>query len=133
MRMEVVLPLPFGPRKPKISPLRHLHGEVVDDGPVAEAFGHPLDIDDDLRRRGGWRRRGCGSGQVRHGRSAGSGLTLTGSPIGRFIAPAGRASIRNTSFARSCSLKMTGGVYSASREMKLTFASIPPGSCRRRR
>ena len=55
------------------------------------------------------------------------GLTLTGSPIGRFIAPAGRASIRNTSFARSCSLKMTGGVYSASREMKLTFASIPAG------
>ena len=36
--------------------------------------------------------------------------------------------------ARSCSLKITGGVYSASREMKLTFAvESRPGSCRRRR
>ena len=45
MRMKVVLPLPLGPRKPKISPRAHLQIDVIDDGAVAEPLGHAAHVD----------------------------------------------------------------------------------------
>ena len=38
MRMVVDLPAPFGPRNPKISPLRDLETDVIDCHKVAEAL-----------------------------------------------------------------------------------------------
>ena len=46
MRMVVVLPEPFGPRKPTISPSRDFEIDVVDDGLVAEALGQAVHVDD---------------------------------------------------------------------------------------
>ena len=45
MRMVVVLPLPLGPRKPKISPSQHAQREVLDDALAAEALAQPRDVD----------------------------------------------------------------------------------------
>ena len=46
MRMVVVLPEPFGPRKPTISPGRDRERDVVDDDRLAEALGEVPDVDD---------------------------------------------------------------------------------------
>ena len=46
MRMTVDLPEPFGPRNPKIEPLRDLEADMIDGGEMAEplrqvlAFNH---------------------------------------------------------------------------------------------
>ena len=45
-RIDVVLPLPFGPRKPKISPRIDPHRQVDDDVLVAEALVEAVDVDD---------------------------------------------------------------------------------------
>ena len=45
MRMVVVLPEPFGPRKPTISPSATVHRDVVDDGLGAEALDEVVDFD----------------------------------------------------------------------------------------
>ena len=52
MRMVVVLPLPLGPRKPKISPRRHLESRSWTTALVAEALVQPADVDGQRRRRG---------------------------------------------------------------------------------
>ena len=44
--MMVVLPEPFGPRKPKSSPLPTLEADVVDRGERAEADGEVIGCDD---------------------------------------------------------------------------------------
>ena len=51
--MNVVLPLPFGPRKPKISPRRTVQREVVDDVVLAEVLVHAAHVDGDVVRRAG--------------------------------------------------------------------------------
>ena len=53
MRIVVVLPEPFGPRKPTISPRRTCHRDVVDDGPAAEALGQVAHVDDGVTRSAG--------------------------------------------------------------------------------
>ncbi len=49
MRIVVVLPLPFGPRNPKICPALDANGEPVDDGAAVVALGETVHVD---RRRG---------------------------------------------------------------------------------
>jgi len=44
MRMVVVLPAPFGPRKPRISPLS-TRNDVVDRGDAAVLLGEVLNLD----------------------------------------------------------------------------------------
>ena len=87
MRMNVVLPLPLGPRKPKISPVADLERDVVDDHALAEALGHAAHVDGELSR----------SVARVHGRS-----TSTGWPGCRRRATAGskRTSIMKTSLPR---------------------------------
>ena len=46
--MVVVLPQPFEPRKPKISPLADAKAHIVDGGEVAEPHGEVLGLDGDL-------------------------------------------------------------------------------------
>ena len=86
MRMKVVFPLPFGPRKPKISPPRDLQVDAVDDGARAEALGDAPHVDRQL------------AGPA-HGAE---GATSTGWPGCRSApAPASKtASIMKTSLAR---------------------------------
>ena len=48
MRMNVVLPLPLGPRKPQISPCADLQIDVIDGREVAEALGHSAHIDGEI-------------------------------------------------------------------------------------
>ena len=45
MRIVVVLPLPLGPRKPKIVAALDANREVVDDGATAIALGQPVHVD----------------------------------------------------------------------------------------
>ena len=45
MRMVVLLPAPLGPRKPTISPARHLERDVVDRGQRAEPLGEMAGLD----------------------------------------------------------------------------------------
>ena len=45
IRIVVDLPAPLGPRKPTTSPRRDGEGDVIDGGESAEAFGQPLDFD----------------------------------------------------------------------------------------
>ena len=45
MRMNVVLPLPFGPRKPQISPVLTWRSTLIDGDEIAEALGHSRYVD----------------------------------------------------------------------------------------
>ncbi len=48
MRMNVVLPLPLGPRKPQISPRADLQVDVIDGDAVAEPLGHAVHVDGEV-------------------------------------------------------------------------------------
>ena len=50
MRMEVDLPAPLGPTKPKTSPRRHVQVQAVDGHQGAEAPHEPASLDDDFVR-----------------------------------------------------------------------------------
>ena len=90
---------------------------MVDHGPAGEGLGQPLGVDGDLLGVG-HRCTSCASGPR---------LTLTGWPAVSLAASAeGLASIRNTSFCRCSCEKITGGVNSASRAIKLIVAVSSP-------
>src|SRR5581483_5258115 len=96
---------------------RHFEGEIVHHHLAVEAFGEARDVDGDLlavhRRTICW---------------PGASLTVTGWPaVSEPASPSGRASTRNTSFSRCSREKITGGVNSASRAMKLILALSPGG------
>src|SRR6185369_12160858 len=84
----------------------YLNVYSVDHSPSAESLGHPPDIDCEL-----------------NGHAHRPSRRSTGCPGWRRSALSGgkEASTRYTSFARFSRLKMTGGVYSARGEMKLTL------------
>src|SRR4029077_5877937 len=69
----------------------HLHGKIAHHRPAVEPFGQAVDVDHDVGRR---HRAAC----------AVVSSTLTGWPTRRFSGCCGRASIRNTSLARSSRL-----------------------------
>ena len=46
MRISVVLPAPFGPSRPKISPLAHGEADVVHGDEIAEPFDEMIDVID---------------------------------------------------------------------------------------
>src|SRR5690242_21476928 len=82
------------------------------DGPAIEALGQAGNVDGDLFCRA-----------IRHRRTScwsGPSVTVTGWPaVSAVASPSGRASTRKTSFCRCSREKITGGVNSASRAMKL--------------
>ena len=88
MRMVVVLPEPFGPRKPTISPSETFRSTLSTTVRVAEALRQAVHVDDRL------------AGGV-HGAAPGEGATSTGWPSGRpAAAPDSNASARKTSLSR---------------------------------
>ena len=110
MRIVVVLPLPFAPRNPQISPAATWRLKPSTTFSLPKLLRNPADVDD----------------VVAHGGPA-AGVPVTGWPglSSAACVFGGRASARKTNLPRFDSEKMKGSVYSACGAMK---EMVPPRS-----